>query len=44
VADEAAADSDSDDSSSNTLAIVALVVGALGVILGGVAFATSRKA
>jgi uncharacterized protein YcnI len=44
VADEAAADSDSDDSSSNTLAIVALVVGALGVILGGVAFASSRKA
>jgi uncharacterized protein YcnI len=41
---EASADSDShDDSSSDTLGIVAIVVGALGVILGGVALARTRS-
>ena len=43
--DEAAATtSDSDDDSSNALAIVALVVGGLGVILGGLALIRNRSA
>jgi len=41
---EASASSDDhDDSSSNTLGIVAIVVGALGVILGGVALARTGR-
>jgi uncharacterized protein YcnI len=40
----AAASSDSDDGSSNALSIVALVVGGLGVILGGLALIRGRSA
>ena len=43
--EQAITTSSEDDSSSNTLAIVALVLGALGLVLGGVALArTGRKA
>lgn len=43
AADAAADDSDSDSDSSNTLAIAALIVGALGLAVGGVALAKGRS-
>jgi len=43
VSAEPAADSDSDDDSGNGLAIVALIVGALGLIAGGGALLTARR-
>ncbi len=42
---ETAADADSDsDDDSNTLAVIALVVGALGLVVGAAAFVQSRRA
>jgi uncharacterized protein len=39
----AAADSSTDDSDSNTLAIIALIVGALGLLAGGAGLASARR-
>jgi uncharacterized protein YcnI len=43
-ADDTAAGDDSDDGSSNTLAIIAIVIGVAGLAVGGVALARSSRA